>query len=101
MKIKRDLVYTALLDANLVEGEDGIEIRGNYVGRGMYGKACFGVEFDVESHSYLLLVALAFAMAAADEENGEENARALAENAATDSMGTGMILYFPDWSLED
>jgi len=99
--LKRSLINMALANANLVDGEDGVNVRSDYSGRGMYGGTCFGVDFDRESDSYKFLVSLALVMAEDDEEWGDQHAMDLAEQAVTDSMGRGMIVYFPGVKLED
>lgn len=98
--IERKLVKDALNNANIREGEDGdASIREEYSGRGMYNRTCFGVTFNRESDSYKFLVSLALILAKEGED--DQAPYVLAAAATTDSMGTGMILYFPGFTLED
>lgn len=60
-----------------------------YSGRGMYGERCIGWDVDDLSDAPMVL-ALAFA-----EFLDPYEARRLAENARTDNMGLGYIIYFP------
>ncbi len=96
--ITRALVQDALVYADLVDGE-GVNVRDSYGGRGMYGRTCFGVDFDREADSYTFMVALTACLLGEDDDNGDV-ALDLAAAAATDSMGVGMVLYFPGWNLE-
>jgi hypothetical protein len=59
-----------------------------YSGRGMYGDQCVGFDFDHMSDLGLLSVAI-------NEVLGEAVGRDMIENLRTDSMGLGMIAYFP------
>lgn len=96
MTISRRLVEDALSNANIHE----FNIRDSYSGRAMYGGTCFGVDLETERDSYKFLVALTLLLVNDDDEQGEDNAWRLAECATTDSMGCGMILYFPGVKLE-
>lgn len=62
-----------------------------YSGRGMYGDTCVGFSGDVNE----MLLGLA-----ASQVLGVDDARTLATKARSDSMGMGVIIYFPGVSLE-
>jgi len=82
MKFTVEQVEAALRDADA-----GTEFYERYSGRGMYGVECPGVEADSVTHLFAMFVNLAV-------EN-EEMARELARGARMDSMGTGVICYWP------
>mgnify|MGYP007100040836 FL=1 len=63
----------------------------NYSGRGMYGDTCVGFSGDVSE----MLLGIA-----ATQVLGIGEARILATKAHTDSMGMGIIVYFPGVSLD-
>lgn len=79
-KFTVDQVVEALEDA-------GADIHERYSGRGMYGAECPGIEADRESELFAVFVELAL--------SNEEMARELARSARTDSMGRGLICYWP------
>lgn len=60
----------------------------SYSGRGMYGDRCVG--FDVDSLTELGTLAIAI-----HEVLGDTLGRDMVENARTDNMGLGYIIYFP------
>jgi hypothetical protein len=101
--LKLSTVEEALDIASIWEDYD---IRKDYSGRGMYGKTCFGITFRRGGDSYRFMAAVTAALIAGseiDEETGEDGqdvALELADAATADSMGLGMILYFPGWKLE-
>lgn len=80
MNYTADQVYGALLDA-------GADAQNDYSGRGMYGERCPSFECDELSDAFKVFVNLA-----AQDEN---MAFALASGARTDSMGMGMVVYWP------
>ena len=59
-----------------------------YSGRFMYGEQCVG--FDIDGISQISDITLALA-----EVYGTEKARKIMGMSTTDSMGMGMIIYFP------
>lgn len=73
---------------------DDVSFREDYSGRGMWGKTCIGWTSDSRSFPLYMGAALAVVL-------GESHADALLRNAAIDSMGIGMIIYFSSWSLEE
>lgn len=82
--------------------EDSVRPDG-YSGRGMYGNTCAGITFDSVSQSFRFFTELgriAVAYEDHDDESLESAAGAvldLVDAAATDSMGRGVIIYFPRW----
>lgn len=77
--------WNAALQSVEVEPED---IRQNYMGRSMYGKTTIGIVRENEAQVFELMVAFGV-FCAADE------ARSLAVHAVTDTMGHGIIVYWP------
>lgn len=72
-------------------------VRTDYSGRGMYNRPCIG--FDCDS-----IIAMAMAIGAALESFlGEDLSLPYWPDlfTASDSMGRGYILYFPNWQLEN
>ena len=71
----------------------GLEVR-SYSGRGMYGRSCVGVTTDGNSHTALAQIVIALCEQGAD---GVEAADHFTRSGAiaSDSMGLGMIVYFP------
>jgi hypothetical protein len=59
----------------------------DYSGRGMYGERCPSFNADTESEAFSAFVRLA--------EDNPEMAAYLAKTARTDSMGRGMVIYWP------
>lgn len=68
----------------------------SYSGRGMFGASCLGVEGD----SLVEIFAALFQAAADQGPDLQEIADALADGR-TDSMGRGVILYFPQIGFVD
>ena len=66
----------------------------SYSGRGMYGDRCVG--FDVDSLTELGTLAIAI-----HEVLGDVEGRSMVENARTDNMGLGYIIYFPHHTCAD
>lgn len=87
MKLDQDQFET-IVDAFQ---EAGFETR-SYSGRCMYGAQCLGVDCDNPVRAVLKAVS-----ALAENNEGSElcDLIALLEDARTDSMGRGSILYFP------
>lgn len=72
-----------------IEG-DGDYHCSSYSGRGMYGSSCFAISTDEsEFHVALVLVRVL----------GQEQTESMAERLRTDSMGLGVVLYFPGYEL--
>jgi hypothetical protein len=84
--------------------EDDVRETG-YSGRGMYGNTCAGITFDSVTQSFRFFTELgriAVAYESDDDEALEQAAGAvldLVDAAATDSMGRGVIVYFPRWTF--
>lgn len=96
MTIKRNLVYNALVEANLVDGEDGLQVLPDYRPKFSGDETCFGIVFNATGDGYHFVVQLAYQLQAADSERGEFTAANLASEAQQD----GPVLYFPGWTLE-
>ena len=65
----------------------GANLHDRYSGRGMYGAECPAIEAESESEIYSFFVELATV--------NEKMARQLAKSARVDSMGRGIICYWP------
>jgi hypothetical protein len=63
---------------------DGAELR-SYSGRGMYGKQCLGIDMDSMADAFR------FALMVEDED-----LTVALSNPCFDSMGLGIIVYFPN-----
>lgn len=100
MEIKRNLIEDAL---KAIDIED---IREDYIGRGMYGKSCFGF---VGTHSDLIRFFIALVWEAAHDLGRDEQealvtidlADELAQVASSDDMGRDTIFYFPGYTLSE
>ena len=88
--IKRSDIVDILDMVNIPEDA----IREAYSGRGMYGKTCFGLDVDNHQAAYRFF-------AAAGQMLDEDVAVDLAESANWDSMGLGIIVYFPRITLKN
>ena len=71
----------------------GADIRTDYSGRAMFGDTCIG--FDVENTSDALQIIAEATLHADKAYNGEDFVKTL-RGVRTDSMGRGMIYYFPN-----
>lgn len=65
----------------------------DYSGRCMYGQKCIG--FDLDGTPDMLSLGLELA------DILGKKAKDLIRSARTDSMGMGIILYFPDWQAPE
>ncbi len=68
--------------------------RNTYSGRYMYGEWCIG--FDLDSAKDIAFIALAAA-----EFMGEDEVIEFINTARTDSMGMGIIVYFPGYTCPE
>jgi hypothetical protein len=73
-------------------GNEG-DVRYDYSGRGMYGKKCVGLDVPSVRTAVKTLVALA--------ESDSDLASDLAGAWTQDSMGLGVIVYFPGFTVKD
>jgi hypothetical protein len=97
--------YSAVIDAlNTDESTCGGLYR-NYVPRGILGKPCFGVIFEVDTQLYTFLVNLTREL---DDQvrSGTERVYAtlpseLAESLRTDTLGKSYVAYFPGFTLPE
>lgn len=71
-----------------------LESLGEYSGRAMYGKVCFGIRVDQVGQAAAFLIALAI-------EVSESFAYELCDDWHQDNLGIGQIVYFPHFRLED
>lgn len=69
---------------------EGFSPRSDYSGRGMYGKTCAG--FDTDDDKGVRLGFLLHQLMGDDAVN-------LVDSVRSDSMGRGMIYYFPGYTL--
>jgi hypothetical protein len=97
--IPRRIIEDALLE--LRDNEDGINL--DYSGRGMFGKTCFAISFDNVAELYRF----GFILGRAAMEAGEyysptlmSNLEALIDRTKIDSLGTGIVAYFPGFMLD-
>jgi hypothetical protein len=78
-------------------------IRDDYSGRGMYGEQCVGIDLPGQRELYRFLIALGALMTEdaswRDDPEPTADAMDLANAAITDSLGLGVILYFPGWTV--
>ncbi len=85
---------------------DGIEeasIR-EYSGRGMYGKYCGGIGFEHMSDAFTAFARLGVRVAEEDTDSDVfhdfvSELDSLLRTVATDSMGHGVIVYFPGYTF--
>lgn len=82
-----------------VDNAEGREddIHPEYSGRFMYGETCLAVAAD----SGIGLSLIAYELGVMDAEEGDDVGRQLLRSARVDSLGRGLILYFPGWQLEE
>lgn len=69
-----------------------ISLTGDYSGRGMFGERCFGIIVDNMTDVTRFFVALA--------QIDGPLADDLLDHMATDSMGRGLIAYFPGYTTD-
>lgn len=85
----------------IVEDLDGVRVMPSpYSGRGMYGMTC--VAFSLETSITPLqvfgrILEWSDRLPAEDREEVIANLIALTEDARTDNLGLGTVLYFPDF----
>jgi len=102
---------TVAIPRHLIEGALGEaeydEIREDYSGRGMYGGSCFGVVLRSARELNIFIFGLGYESRDLEDSDSPEH-QALADNlhrmarvAQTDSMGSGIIVYFPGYTLCD
>lgn len=93
------LLINDALDRAGVETDD---IRNDYSGRGMYGDSCASITFN----NYPEIAVFTFHLALVAEEQDTEDGTDWADRAAsfvrcmrTDTMGLGVVAYFPRWHI--
>jgi hypothetical protein len=100
-------VRTYPLDAidEAANDADGSVRPDGYSGRGMYGKTCASVSFRSLSDAFRFFARLGefTAVNAADDSGMDDDASVrlpdLMESVETDTMGLGLIAYFPGWTF--
>jgi hypothetical protein len=81
----------------LTDWRHGDLIPRSYSGRGMFGKQCVGVTLDGDGSSFQLGAAVSAALLDMDADDGPSDVEDLARiRVCTDSMGRGIIVYWPD-----
>jgi hypothetical protein len=83
---------------------DGEARADGYSGRGMYGKTCAAVTFDSLPEAFQFFARLGEYTAGVemDEDTYEDPSLIMQElvgSAQTDSMGRGIVVYFPRWTF--
>ena len=91
----------------IIEAADSFEaVRSDgYSGRGMYGNTCAAVTFGNLREAFRFF-ALLGSFATSDDDAARDPQHpatqrlfALLSTAQTDSMGTGIVAYFPGWTF--
>lgn len=85
----------AITDTMYDLGMEPDGVRTDYSGRGMYGRTCFGIDIDGAAAGFTFK--LGVALAANHPELAEELSY---ETVATDNMGLGTIVYWPNVTVE-
>lgn len=89
-----EAIVSAIEESDIGFGQDLDQILDyDYSGRGMYGRSCIGLRVDSMKQAVQVLVAVA--------EHDADLARLLAEEFTTDSLGMGIIAYFPGVQVAD
>lgn len=78
---------------SLAELDYGTSPTSTYSGRGMYGAQCVG--WDVQGADEVLRLGAAITTVMGDD------APDMIDSASQDSMGRGVIVYFPGWQCDD
>ena len=70
-----------------------------YSGRGMYGRTCASITFDTDTDAYQFFARLGENTASICDDDFDPSLRMqeLVGCALTDSMGRGIVVYFPGW----
>ena len=92
----KDLL-TEMVEIGQQNEEFGYNIRTNYSGRAMYGNTCVGVSGD-DPMSFIVECMRNF-MDMGDTDYASDFFELL-QHHKTDSMGRGMIVYFPRWAID-
>lgn len=88
------ITYQQLTDIAYEAGIDTDNIRVGYSGRGMFGKSC--VAFDLDSNADLLDLGAALLTV-----GGTDLFDTFRSRASLDSMGYGIVIYFPGIGCDD
>lgn len=77
--------------------------RDDYFGRAMYGVTCAAVCLDSQADAFRLFAQLGILAGNGSDTDDEDDLAHLLENligsARTDSMGHGIVVYFPGWQF--
>ncbi|MFH8805255.1 hypothetical protein ACH4F6_37895 [Streptomyces sp. NPDC017936] len=95
MQLSREDIIAAAENIDLYE--DDYTIREAYSGRGMYGGTCFAIDLPDTGKLTEFLVSLALGLS---EDGRGEDALDLARKTHTDSMGFGVVAYWPGVELD-
>lgn len=74
--------------------EAGYEVR-RYSGRFMYGDECPGVDLETIGEAFAAVAEVTAAAATNEEADETDDVINAVRQAKTDSMGRGIVLYFP------
>lgn len=74
------------------------EVRTNYSGRGMFGATCVGVEVASQKDATELIVDV---LIEARSDDDREAFGSILKRGVFDSMGLGLIFYFPGVTVEE
>jgi hypothetical protein len=84
------------------EAFDGIEgeIRPDgYSGRGMYGQTCAAITLRHSDDAFLFFIRLGYYGREGIEDFDYSALSGLVNASRTDSMSTGIVIYFPGWTF--
>lgn len=97
-------VPRTLIEETLYQMDEDPEgaIHDSYSGKFMYGEKCFGVQLDSEHHIVPFFIHLTRMVS---EENNDsldiDLPISLYNSMRSDSLGRGMIFYFPGFTISD
>lgn len=95
--------FTAKLISSLRDDYD-LELRTDYSGRGMYGRRCVGIDCHTLGAEIQRFYTAMHELADDSDYDIAQCAKAFWQsdiNLCWDSMGLGMIIYFPNITAED
>lgn len=84
--------------AKIIEDDGEYSVR-SYSGRGMYGKSCIGITVDFSRDVVKVIDLIIRDFLLADQE--DDSYQDFIYNYSQDSMGLGMIMYFPSFPPPD
>ncbi len=89
----RELSIEAVETITTAAGLDLEAVQGDYSGRMMFGATC--ISWDLDNAAEMLRLSIAISTALGDE------GLQMVDAARTDSMGLGLIVYFPGYTCPD